>query len=233
MAEFPTGIAKPELVSFIAGSGVALSFDNLTPRELDIFDRDLVKLAKYFGLQRELAEVFLEDRDAYLYAAAIAKKQLGVGFGGCVPGSGQFGMQMIRPKLILGADTWFQTYTALGWGNILGSSGSPVDFSSTSATYGNPQNRVIAVFPKLVDYCIPKIGEMWMHIGPSDYPIWPIRFMQLSDLYVANLPATALIVKNGKFYMRGNVEALNVVDGMAPLGLTFALAEFMTGSGQE
>lgn len=233
MAQFPTGIAKPELVSFIAGSGVALSFENLTPTEIDVFDRDLVKLAKYFGLTKEITDIFLEDRDVYLYAAAIAKKQLGVGFGGSVPGSGQFGMQFIRPKLVLGADTWFQKHTSLGWGNILGSSASPVDFSTTSSTYGNPQNRVLSVFPKLVDYTIPKVGEVWLHIGPSDYPIWPIRFMQLSDLYVASLPATALIVKNGKFYMRGNVEALNVYDGLAPLGLTFALAEFMTGSGQE
>lgn len=233
MSKVPGGIVKPEWVSYIAGTGVSLAFDSLDPNELDIFDRDLVKLAKYFGLARDLKDIFLEDRDVYLYAASIAKKQLGVGFGGAVPGSGQFGMQIIRPKLILGADNWWQTYTALGWNNVLGSSASPVDFSTTSTTYGNPQNRVLAAIPKIVDYTIPKVGEVWFHIGPSDYPIWPVRFMQLSDLWVANLPATVLVGKNGKFYMRGNVEALNVEDGLAPLGLTFALQEFMTGSGQE
>ena len=43
-----------------------------------------------------------------------------------------------------------------------------------------------------------------------------------------------LIAKNGKFYMRGNVgSSIGVVDGTAPLGLTYAAAEYMTGQIQE
>jgi hypothetical protein len=232
-ADIPFGVANPGNVTFIAGSGTDLEFENLTVDELAIFDRDLVKLSRYFSQSRDLQMLFLEDRDVYLWAAAIAKKQLATGFGGNVAGSGQFGMQLIRSKPWLGTASWQQAYSAAGWNNVFGTSSSPIDMSATSTTYLNPQNRVVTVFPKLYNSTLPKVREVWFHIGPTDYPIWPIEFSALGDLYVTGLPATPLIVKNGKFYMRGNILGVGVVDGLAPLGLAFALGEFMTGSGQE
>jgi len=232
-AKVPFGVANPGNVSFIAGVGTDLKFDDLTPEELAMFDRDLVKLSRYFSQSRDLQMLFLEDRDVYLWAAAIAKKQLATGFGGNVAGSGEFGMQLIRPKPWLGTNNWQQSYSSAGWNNVFGNSTTPIDLSTTSTTYLNPQNRVLNVFPKLMNTTLPKVREVWFHIGPTDYPIWPIEFSSIGDLYVAGLPATALIVKNGKFYMRGNIVGTGVVDGLAPLGIAFALGEFMTGSGQE
>jgi hypothetical protein len=231
----PFGIQNPGSVSFIAGVGSELDFGNLTPDELAIFDRDLVKLSDYFSFSRDLKTIFLEDRDTFLWAASIAKKQLtDTGFGGALPGSGQFGMQLIRSKTILGAKDWLQSYSSAGWNDIYGSSSSPVDFSSTSTTYGNPQNRVIAVISKLYCSTLPKIREVWFHMGPTDYPIWPIEFRNITDTFIAGLPASPLVTRNGKFWMRGNVgSAIGVVDGTAPLGLTFALGEYMVSSGQE
>lgn len=240
MAGVPLGVLNAGSVSFIAGTGAQLDFDNLTPDELNTFDRDLVDLADYFSLSRDLKNVFLESRDDFLWAAAIAKKQLQVGFGGAIPGSGQFGMQLIRAKTVLSTTTaaaldWMQAYTAAGWNNVFGSSTTPVDLSSTNTTYiGNPQNRVLMTITDLYCTTIPKVREVWFHIGATDYPIWPIEFRSIGDLYVAGLPATPLITKNGKFYMRGNIGTpTNAVDGTAILGLTFALAEFMVSSGQE
>jgi hypothetical protein len=231
----PFGITNPASVSFIAGVGAALDFSDLTTDELAIFDRDLIAISDYFGLSRDLKTIFLEDRDTYLWAASIAKKQLSLtGFGGAVPGSGQFGMQLIRSKTILGAVDWLQSYTSSGWQNVYGSSAGPVDFSTTSTTYGNPQNRALAVITNLYCTTIPKIREVWFHMGPTDYPIWPIEFRNISDLFIAGLPANPLITRNGKFWMRGNVGSpVGVVDGTAPLGLTFALAEYMVSGGQE
>lgn len=228
----PFGVTAPKAVSFIAGTGTELAFTDLTAEELDVFDLDLIKLSKYFSQSRDLQNLFLEDRDTYLWAAAIAKKQLAKGFGGTVAGSGEFGMQWIRARTILTtANSWQQSYSAAGWNDIFGSSSSPVNLSAT--TYLNPQNRVLIVFPKLYNESVPKIREVWLHVGPTDYPIWPIAFQSLGDLYVAGLPAAPLIVKNGKFYMRGNVLGIGVVDSIAPLGLAFADGEYMTGSGQE
>jgi len=228
----PFGVMNPGNVSFIAGVGTDLKFENLTAEELQMFDRDLVKLSRYFSQSRDLQTLFAEDRDIYLWAASIAKKSLATGFGGNVAGSGEFGMQLIRPRTFIAAgDSWQQSYTSAGWNNIFGSSTTPVNLSAT--TYLNPQNRVLVVFPKLMNTTLPKVRECWFHIGPTDYPIWPIEFSAIADLYVAGLPATPLIVKNGKFYMRGNIVGTGVVDGLAPLGIAFALGEYMTGSGQE
>jgi len=231
MQGIPIGVANPGNVSFIAGTGTELNFDNLTPEELADFDRDLVKLSRYFSMNRDLQMLFLEDRDTFLWAASIAKKALAVGFGGAVPGSGEFGMQLIRPTTILGTASWQQSFSSAGWNNVFGSSTSPVNLASTSGL--NPQNRVLLVITKLMNTTLPKVHECWFHIGPTDYPIWPISFSAIADLYLAGLPASPLIVKNGKFYMRGNVIGTGVVDGLAPFGLTFALGEYMTGSGQE
>jgi hypothetical protein len=238
----PTGVLNPGSVSFIAGTGAQLQYQNLTRDELTVFDRDLIKLADYFSLSRDLNHIFLEDRDAFLWAASIAKQQLQVGFGGAVPGSGQFGMQLIRAKTILSTSTflatdWLQSWTSPGWQTapgIFGSVTSPVDMSTTNTNPGNPQNRVLLCITKLYCTTIPKLREVWFHIGATDYPIWPIEFRGMGDLYVAGLPATPLITKNGKFFMNGNLGSISgTIDGTAPLGLTFALAEYMVSAGQQ
>jgi len=228
----PFGITLPKSVSFIAGSGTSLEFTDLSRDELDIFDLDLMKLSKYFSQNRDLQNLFLEDRDTYLWAASIARKQLNKGFGGNVPGSGEFGMQLIRSQSVLVATDWLRSYSSAGWQNVFGSSTTLVDLSVTTGL--NPQNRLLLCFPKLFNTTIPKLTEIWFHIGPTDYPIWPTNWGAVGDLFVMGLPATPLIVKNGRFYMRGSVgSAIGVVDGSAPLGLAFADAEYMTGSDQE
>jgi len=228
----PAVLSGPGSISLWAG-GIELAWENLTDPELAIFDRDLVKLSGYFSQSRDLQMLFLEDRDTYLYAASIAKKQLAAGFGGVSPGSGQIGMQLIRSKLILGAANWLQTFATAGWNNIFGSSSVPVDLSTTSTTYGNPQNRVAISIPKLMDIAAPKLTEAYFHIGPTEYQIFPVGFMAVADLFVARLPAAVYVGKNGKFYMRGNIIGNGVVEGLAPMGMCFALAEFMVGAGQE
>lgn len=227
----PSGIRNPVSVHFLAGGG-ALDWDNLSPDELAVFERDLLALSDYFSLERDLKTIFLENHDTYLWAACIAKKALNANFGGSTPTSGQFGMQLIRAKTILNANDWLQSYSAAGWQNVFGSSTTPVDLSLT--TNLNPQNRVLMIIAKLYSTTIPKIREVWFHIGATDYAIWPIEFRNTSDAWIAGLPASPLINRNGKFFMRGNVGSpIGVVDGCAPLGLTFALAEYMTSSGQE
>ncbi|MEM2905007.1 MAG: hypothetical protein QW587_04630 [Candidatus Bathyarchaeia archaeon] len=231
-AGWPVGIRDPGSISWAAGNE-DLAFENLTPGELRIFDRDLVKIGKAYSLSRDLLSVFLEDRDTYLYAAAIAKKQLNAGFGGANAGSGKIAMSAIRPVTILGAANWFQTFATAGWNNLWGSSGSPVDLGSTSSTYLNPQNRVVLVIPKIIDYCVPKCLEMYAVVGPTTYPIHSIGFISAGDLFVANLPYSIFVGKNGKFYTRFKTVAAGVQEGVAPLGLMLCLAEYITGSGQE
>ncbi|MEM2234043.1 MAG: hypothetical protein QXP81_10955 [Nitrososphaerota archaeon] len=233
MAVRPPGLIRPEDVAFIAGQATVPDYAPLDSAEIRIFDRDLVKTAGYYSMSRDLFSIMLEDRDFYLFAAQCAKKQLNAAFRGAVPGSGDVGMQIIRSKTVLGARTWFKSYASAGWNDVFGSAAAPVDLSTTSPAFGNPQNRVLLAFPKLGNQTVPKLTEVWFHVEPTDYPIWPIRFAQVTDTFVSNLPHAVLIVKNNKFYMRGNVEGANVQDATYPLGLTLALGSYLLGPGQE
>jgi len=232
MAEAPPGLIRPEEVSAIMGRAAEPEFEALDEEELRVFDTDLTKMAGGFFRARDAFSLLLEDRDFYLYAAQIAKKQLNAGFGGAVPGDNEVGMQFIRPKTVLGADHWFQSITSAGWNNIFGSSASPVDLSTTSTTYGNPQNRVLLAFPKLGDYTVPKVTEVWISIGPTNYPIWPLPFWFQSDVYIHTLPYGVIISKNQRFYMRGNVLGVGQI-ATFPFGLALCLGSYMTGAGQE
>jgi len=231
--EFPNYLRNPSSVSVWASSA-KLSYKPLTPDEVALFDADLARLAGYFGASRDLERIILEDRDIYIYALSLANAQIqNSGFGGFNPGSGQLGMQFIRSKTILGAANWLKTFASAGWNDLWGSSSSMVDLSSTDTVYGNPQNRVALVIPKVFDITLPKFQELWFHIGVTDFPIHSLSFMQLADLFVAKLPAAVFVGRNGRFYARGNVIGNGVVSGLAPLGLAFTLSEYMTGSTQE
>ncbi|MCS7117637.1 MAG: hypothetical protein NZ957_02475 [Thaumarchaeota archaeon] len=229
----PANLIRPEDVAFIAGQATVPDFKELDSTELRIFDRDLVKTAGYYAMSRDLFSILVEDRDFYLFAAQVAKHQLAGAFRGAVPGSGEVGIQFIRSKTILGTTSWFRSYASPGWNDIHGSAAAPVDLSTTSPVYGNPQNRVILAFPKLGNLTTPKLNEVWFAVRPTNYPIWPIHFARLTDTYVANLPHSVLVVKNNQYYMRGNVEGAGVVDATFPFGLTFALGSYLTGPGQE
>jgi len=229
----PAGTIRPSDVAFIAGQATVPEYVELDSTELTIFDRDLVKTAGYYSTNRDLFSLLVEDRDFYLFATMVGKKQLNAPFRGAVPGSGDLGFSIIRSKTVLGTTSWFKAYTTPGWNNVLGSAASPVDLSTTDVAFGNPQNRVLLAFPKLGNQTIPKLNEVWFHVEPTDYPIWPVKFAQLTDTYLANLPHAVLIVKNNKFYMRGNIEGANVADATHPFGLTIALGSYLVGAGQE
>jgi len=233
MATRPAGLIRPGEVAVIMGRAVDPKIRQLDSDELKVFDRDLTKLASVYFRSRDGFSIVLEDRDFYLFACQIAVDQLGGKFAGAVPGGNEVGFQFIRPKTVLGANHWFRTITSAGWNDLIGSAAAPVDLSTTSATYGNPQNRVLLAFPKFGDYTVPKVTEVWINIGPTNYPIWPIPLWHQADVYVTPIPYGPIIPKNERFYVRGNVLAGNTQIAFFPLGLTFCLGSYMTGAGQE
>jgi len=233
MSVRPAGLIRPEDVTVITGQAVPPAFSELDSKELTRFDRDLAKMAGYYSSSRDLFRLILEDRDTYLFAAQVAKQQFNTSFGGALPGSGEYGMQFIRSKTILGAPSWVRVFATSGWQDVFGSASAPVDLSTTSPAFGNPQNRVLVVFPKLADLLVPKVREVWFNVAPTDYPIWPINFANLSDIGIAGLPSAVLVQKNARFFMRGNVEGAGQQSAVQPLGLTFALGPYMVGSTQE
>ena len=227
MAARPPGLIRPEDVNLITGQPTIPDHTPFDSSEIRRFDRDLVKMAGYYHTTRDLFSLVLEDRDFYLFAGQVAKAQLNTKFGGAIAGAGEVGFQFIRPMTIHGTRSWFKNYATAGWNDVFGSAAAPVDLSTTSAAFGNPQNRVLVAFPKLGNLIVPKVQEVRFNIAPTDYPVWPVRFASLTDTYLANLPYAVLIQKNAKFYMRGYIDTTNVIDATYPLGLTYALGPYL------
>src|SRR5579875_4028906 len=92
----PAAVQNRE-ISFLSGRTQIPGFIDLNASEISLFDADLKRLAFQTSLQRDLSSLLLSQRDAFLFAASIAKAQFkGRAFGGLLNGGG-YNMQLIRP----------------------------------------------------------------------------------------------------------------------------------------
>lgn len=209
----------------MAGSGAVLEFESLTSAEQLVFDRDLRRLANGFSsLSRDIQSFFSEDRDTYLWAASIAKKQFQVPFNGSLAlGSGTFGMQVIRSVTINGTQTWLVSQASSGWQ----SKSWNVNLATSTGTVTNTFNRVVLAIPRIVNYGItPKVKEVRWTVGPTTYAVQPIDWEKATNLFAAKNLATVFVSKNGTFTTDFNVEATGT-DGTAAFGLAFATADWL------
>src|SRR5579875_2343414 len=111
MQTLPNGVQIPDGVnpaavqnreiSFLSGRTQIPGFIDLNASEISLFDADLKRLAFQTSLHRDLSSLLLSQRDAFFFAASIAKDPFkGLGFGGLLNGGG-YHMQLIRPIIIL------------------------------------------------------------------------------------------------------------------------------------
>src|SRR5579875_2325446 len=85
MQTLPNGVQIPDGVtpaavqnreiSFLSGRTQIPGFIDLNASEISLFDADLKRLAFQTSLQRDLSSLLLSQRDAFLFAASIAKAQ--------------------------------------------------------------------------------------------------------------------------------------------------------------
>src|SRR5579875_1736997 len=99
MQTLPNGVQIPDGVnpaavqnreiSFLSGRTQIPGFIDLNASEISLFDADLKRLAFQTSLHRDLSSLLLSQRDAFLFAASIAKAQFkGLAFGGLLNGGG-------------------------------------------------------------------------------------------------------------------------------------------------
>jgi hypothetical protein len=212
-------------ITFLSGTpGAPPSFIDLTEEEISLFDADLRKLSYMVSLERDLSALLLSQRDAFLFAASIAKSQLtGRAFGGLLKGSG-FNMQMIRPVTILsnvgaadgggGGGTsvlnWKRTFNSTGWQALFGSNANsdPVSLgvTGTSTTAKTTYNRVVIAVPYLISTgASPKFVEVKFFVQQTNYPVYPLHWLKMSDLYVARFPGILLGLLNQQFSIEANI----------------------------
>jgi hypothetical protein len=220
----------------------------LTDKELQVFKRDLARMASMYSLERPLYDLLMSDADALAAIASLAKGSIGTNptFTGVLASGNEIGMQMIRAPTVLSNNSvnnapatapvysWVQTYIASGWTNIFGSSGSYVDLSSTGiATYSvtNTQNVVMLAICGLIDPSpSPQIQEVRFHVQNVDYPVEALAWQEATDVYFTRLQGIYVIPVNGRFYMRGNIQPSTTggIDQTELFGLTFSTGNYLT-----
>lgn len=228
MADVPSGVVDASSVSFMAGSGVELVSTDLSPKEQAILDRDLARLEEVYTRSSDLAKLYTTDRDTYLWAASIAKNQLGdIPFTGLLSlGSSTYGMWPIRSMYmggnVAGAQTWLYNQTSTGWQT----NHFNIDLSGTTAGIRNTQNRVILCIPRVANYAAtPKVSGVRWTVGPTTYAVQMLEYQNLTDLYIAKLHGAVLIGKNGTATMNALVETTGV-DGLAAWGMAFGTGDW-------
>ena len=221
----PKGVTDPATVSFLSGSGKAPAFTDLSDGEISVFDNDLKRLASLWSRQTDLGKLWLEDRDTFLWALSVAKKQLDdLEFGGLKAiGSSTMGMQVIRPRYINATQTWIVNRATTGWA----ASAWNVNLATTTAGAQNTQNRVVLCFTRYANYAAtPKVSEIRHTIGQTTYGVEPLSWGYIGGLYLAKGIGAGLIGKNGTFTTDFNVEFTGD-DGTALWGLAFAQGDWM------
>ncbi len=253
----PTVHAPPSGVPQVTPSGTNTQVVNgnsqiasipLNANEQAIFKRDIARIAAIHSLERPLYDLLMDDADALMGIAALAKGSIGTNpvFSGLMASGNEIGMQMIRAATVLSNNTvnnpaqaapvydWVQSYAAAGWTNVFGSSGSFVDLSSTGISgypVTNTQNRVMLAVIALLDPTpSPQFQEVRFHVQNVDYPVEPIAWEAATNLFYAKLQGIYLTPVNGRFYMRGNVQPSTTggQDQTELFGLAFATGDYLT-----
>jgi hypothetical protein len=231
-------------IQFLSGTpGSPPSFTDLTSQEQNLFDADFKRIAYMTSLERDLAQILLSQRDGLLYAASIAKNQLPkTAFGGLL-GAGGFNMQLIRATTILANVTvadggggaafvgsWARTFTKTGWQALFGSNASsdPVSLgvtgssNSTVTTY----QRVVVAAPFLLSTgTTPRFAEIKAFVKTVSYPVYPVTWLKLSDIYLARLPGILLALVNDSFAVEANITTTGD-DEPQLLGLQFVTNDY-------
>ena len=208
-------------IAFLSGRTQIPGFMDLSPSELAIFHADLQKMAYMTALERDLSQFFLSMSDTFLFAASIAKSGFrGLTFAGLLGGGG-YNMQMIRPQPILSSltvadgggagsliNTWKRTFSATGWQSLFGTDTDQVSLGVTgSATTGvTTYGRVMICAPYVLSTgTSPKFVELRPKILQTTYPVYPLHWIPLSDIFLAKLPATLLALPNDSFDIEANI----------------------------
>ena len=218
-----------------------MSYENLDPDEIALFDKELRKLAYMTSLQRDLSSILLSERDTFLVVASIAKKQFGVPFRG-LNGQGGYNMQLIRPVTVLSNIpanlgggggttpilTWKRYFSSTGWQALFGTPQNPVNLgvsgngNSAMTTY----KRVIQVIPYLLSTGpSPRVQEIQVSVLQTTYPVYPISWLKLSDVYLAKLNGTIFVNLNGTWSIQANIGSVGM-DEVIPFGLQFVTSDY-------
>lgn len=238
----PNGVNKAaaDELSLMTGNINSIAYEDLTDSEISAFDISLRNMAYMAALQRDLTSILLEQRDLFLIVASMAKKAFGTPFKGLI-GQGGFNIQLVRPVTILSnipvelgggggspVLTWKRYFNQTGWQALFGNPSNPVNLgvsgngNSAMTTY----KRVITVIPYLLSTGpSPRVQEIQAAVLQTLYPVYPVSWLKLSDIYLAKLPGAILVNQNGTFSIQANIGSVGM-DEVIPFGIQYVTSDY-------
>lgn len=200
---------------------------DLTSGEQEIFDKEWDSFVATHVVQRDITDMYEDNKAQILDACKIAKYQLEVDFGGIHARTNEFGWQEIHPNVLLGTtsrstaiyseNTWAKNYTSANvtslWVDWIGSSTSDLQLSKYAT-------MVVIGFADMVD--VPKVHAIKAKIKGMDYPIWYMQnAMETPGGYhVYELPKPFVVEKEQNMYMQVKVVKAGD-DALRPIGVYF------------
>jgi hypothetical protein len=155
--------------------------------------------------------------------------------------NGSVNMQMIRPVTVLsnvpaslggGGGTavlsWKRYFSSTGWQALFGNQASPVSLgvSGSGTTATTTYERVMLVAPYLLSTGpTPRVAEIKPFVGQVSYPVFPIAWQKITDLYVARLPGVLMVEKNGQFAIEANITSVGM-DEIALFGIQYVTSDY-------
>jgi len=232
-------------LNLMAGTARLLEQVDVTPADLEIFNRDFDLLVeKLTKIDPELGYNLGLEKDFYRGVNQVAKGYFNMKpFGGLKSSTGQYGMNFIAPQN-LKTDASAGTSRYWSWGQTLTiASGVTTAFilgtSATAECYASAEaeKKEVIGFHAFLSYK-PDPKLILLHIEVNDYPYAPwsveptAKITKAEKLFkILPIPGRVILHPGGKFALRGFFDltsGLTVGTGLtidveiAPFGLTFA-----------
>lgn len=201
---------------------------DLSTKEQEIFDKEWDSFVATHVVQRDIVDMYEDNKAQIQEACQIAKYQLEVDFGGIMAKTNEFGWQEIHPNVLLGTtsrstaiyseNTWAKNYTSANvsslWNDWIGTSTSDTALSKYAT-------MIIIGFADMID--VPKVHAIKAKIKGTDYPIvYMQNAMEVPGAYhVYELPKPWLVEKEQNMYLQVKVVRAGD-DALRPIGAYFA-----------
>jgi hypothetical protein len=177
--------------------------DSLTDAENQIFEDEWDKLWTKHTSQRELADIYMDHKDAIKLAASIMKFQLELPFGGQMAKTNEFGWMPIMPNHLLATSA--AVYSTATWQQYCSTSDVTTrykDFIGTSSADLQISKYAGVIIIGFVDTMgkydplwMPKIDAVLPKIKGVQYPVIPVYDQMVNTDYPIFELATPWIVE--------------------------------------
>lgn len=203
-------------------------YAELSEEELEIFNTEWDMFISMHFPERDIVDVFEDNKEAIIEACQIAKFQLEMKFGGINARNNEFGWTVIQPNHLLATTT--PTYATSTWN---------VDYSTSDVTtmwknwIGTPTSqRQLSKYATMIvigfrdPIALPKVSALKANLKGTTFPIWWVEEALRSGLHIYQLPKPFVIEKEQSFNLEVKVSSAGRSE-LRPLGVMFAKGDHL------